>query len=122
MLSGNQSIELAHADTIDHLTAAKNAAALIKTVATRPGRRILNAADPDTPTAEDIVDAIATELSWDGRIEHVPGGSERGRHPWQVPMTLDPTAALDLGYEPVGNGIDLITEEIRWLLSRRSGR
>lgn len=49
-------------------------------------------------------------------------GSERGRHPWQTSMTLDSTAALELGYEPVGNGIDLITEEIRWLLSRRSDR
>jgi nucleoside-diphosphate-sugar epimerase len=82
----------------------------------------LNAADPDTPTAEDIVDAIATELSWNGRIEHVPGGSEQGRHPWQTSMTLDTTAALELGYEPVGNGIDLITEEIHWLLSRKADR
>jgi hypothetical protein len=122
MLSGNLSIEIAQADTIDHLTAAKNAAALIKTVAARPGRRILNAADPDTPTAEEIVGAIAAEISWDGRIERVVGESDRGRHPWQTPMTLDSTSALELGYQPVGNGIDLITEEVLWLLSGKSDR
>jgi nucleoside-diphosphate-sugar epimerase len=117
MRDGDASIELAGADTIDHLTAARNAAALIATVAARPGPRILNAADPDTPTAEQIVRAIAAELSWDGRIEHVPSGTDRGRHPWQTPMVLDTTAAIELGCRPVGNGIDLITEEVRWLLA-----
>ncbi|SDE11215.1 Nucleoside-diphosphate-sugar epimerase [Glycomyces harbinensis] len=116
MRSGERSIALAQADTIDHLTAARNAAALINTVADRPGSRILNAADPDTPTAEEIVRAIAAELSWDGRIERVPDGSEQGRHPWQTPMVLDTTAALELGYEPVGKGVELLAEEIRWLV------
>jgi nucleoside-diphosphate-sugar epimerase len=122
MRSGARSIDLAQAETVDHLTAARNTAALIQTVAARPGQRILNSADPDTPTAADIVRAIAAELSWDGRINHIPGSSERGRHPWQVPMTLDTTASLDLGYQPVGNGIDLIAEEIQWLLSRYPDR
>ncbi|RAN78115.1 nucleoside-diphosphate sugar epimerase [Bacillus sp. SRB_336] len=122
MLSGNPSIELARADTVDHLTAARNAAALIQTVAARPGRRILNAADPDTPTAEEIVRAIAVELSWDGRIERIVDGSDRGHHPWRTSMTLDPASALELGYQPIGNGIDLIGEEVQWLLSRKSDR
>lgn len=122
MLSGNQSIELAHAETIDHLTAAQNAAALIETVATRPGRRILNAADPDTLTAEEIVGAIAAEISWDGQIMRVNAGSDRGRHPWQTPMTLDLASALELGYQPIGTGVDLISEEVQWLLSKRSDR
>ncbi|MHA7304912.1 NAD-dependent epimerase/dehydratase family protein [Arthrobacter sp. TMN-49] len=122
MLSGNQSIELAQADTIDHLTAARNTAALIKTISTRPGRRILNTADPDTPTAAEIVRAIAEVLAWEGQITRVAGCQDRGSHPWMTPMTLDSSAALNLGYQPVGNGLDLITEEVQWLLSRKSDR
>ena len=122
MLRGDKTIQLSDAHTIDHLTAAANAAALIATVATRPGRRIVNVADPDTPTAEEIVGAIAAELSWSGRIDHVPSGSERGRHPWLTPMTLDMASACELGYQPVGNGIDLIAEEVQWVLSRKSDR
>ncbi|WP_237762661.1 hypothetical protein [Arthrobacter sp. ERGS1:01] len=120
MLNGNRSIRLAQADTTDHLTAARNTAALIKTVALLPGRRILNAADPDTPTAEKIVAAIAAELAWDGQIERVYGGLDRGSHPWMTEMILDSSAALELGYQPVGNGLDLIAEEVQWLLSRKS--
>lgn len=118
MAWGEPAIELADADTIDHLTAATNAAALIATVAAHPGRRILNAADPDTPTAEEIVAAIAHELAWEGTIERVAGGSERGRHPWQTAMTLDTTAALELGYQPIGSGISLLAQEVRWIRSR----
>ncbi|GAA1679857.1 hypothetical protein GCM10009830_28630 [Glycomyces endophyticus] len=117
MRAGADRIALARADTVDHLTAARNAAALIAAVAERPGRRILNAADPDTPSAHEIVRAIAAELSWPGTIEIVPDDDESGRHPWQTPMVLDTTAARELGYEPAGTGIDLIAEEVRWVRS-----
>ncbi len=122
MLRGDRTIELAGADTIDHLTAARNAAALIETVAARPGRRILNAADPDTPTAEEIVGAIAVELAWGGTIERVPTGTDRGRHPWQTRMTLDSTAARELGVQPAGSGLGLLAEEVQWVLSRTPAR
>ncbi|WP_307048061.1 NAD-dependent epimerase/dehydratase family protein [Arthrobacter oryzae] len=122
MLRGEHTIELADGDTIDHLTAAPNAAALIETVAGRPGHRILNAADPDTPTAREIVGAIAAELSWGGTIERVASGTDRGHHPWQTPMTLDSAAARELGYEPAGSGISLIAEEVRWVLSQVAAR
>ncbi|WP_113717224.1 NAD-dependent epimerase/dehydratase family protein [Arthrobacter dokdonensis] len=122
MLGGNQRIELAQADTIDHLTAASNAAALIKTVAQRPGRRILNAADPDTPTASEIVGVIAAQLAWVGQITRIEGDPDRGSHPWMTPMILDSTSAFELGYQPVGNGLDLISEEVQWLLSKKSDR
>lgn len=120
--SGVERIELAQASTIDHLSAAKNVAALIHTVAPLPGRRILNAADPDAPTAEDIVRIIAAELSWNGHIERAIDGAELFRHPWQTAMTLDTTAALKMAYRPVGNAVDLITDEVRWLLSTEMAR
>lgn len=122
MTSGSRIIKLSDADTMDHLTAAANAAALIRTVAGHPGSRILNAVDPDTATAAEIVGAIATELSWKGRIEHLAHGSEEGHHPWQTALTLDSTAALELGYRAVGNGLDLIAEEVQWILSQKPGQ
>lgn len=69
MLSGAQVIELANrGGTVDHLTAASNAAALIETVATSPGARILNIADPDPLTATEIVTAIGVAIGWEGHI------------------------------------------------------
>ncbi len=47
---------------VDHPTAAANIAALIELAARRPGRRILNAADPDAPSALDMSRAIAAHL------------------------------------------------------------
>lgn len=121
MQRGIPSIELAdRGASIEHLTAASNTAALIETVASSPGARILNSADPDVPNAAQIVQAIADRLSWPGRIELIdaPDDPERGHHPWRSahPVILDLTAAQQLGYTPVGNSIELLTEEVDWLL------
>jgi len=114
------SIELAdRGASIDHLTAAANTAALIEVVAGRPGARILNSADPDTPTAAEIVRAIGDRIGWDGRIDLVdaPEDPERGHHPWRSahPIVLDTTAATKLGYTPAGTGLELLHEEIDWV-------
>ena len=119
MLRGEPTIELAAPDTVDHLTAAANAAALIETLAAQPSARILNAADPDTPSALQIVQAIAAQLSWSGTVELVPNTSSRGHHPWRTPMTLDTTSARELGYNPVGNGLALLADEVEWVQTRR---
>jgi nucleoside-diphosphate-sugar epimerase len=52
---------------VDHPTAAANIAALIELAAARPGPRILNAADPDAPSALEISRVIARHLghTWD---------------------------------------------------------
>ena len=119
MLDGERTIGLAAPETADHLSAAANVAALIETVAALPGPRILNAADPDTPTATQIVEAIAAQLGWHGTVVPVPEGSDRGLHPWRTPMTLDTTAALNLGYRPVGNGLELLADEVAWVQAER---
>ena len=78
---------------VDHPTAAANIAALIELAARRPGRRILNAADPDAPSALDMSRAIAAHLghTWeeillgreDGQAgEGGEGRSRRVRPPW----------------------------------------
>lgn len=54
-LGNHPVLVLAHRGSgVDHPTAAVNVAALIDTVAATPGRRILNVADPDTPSALEI--------------------------------------------------------------------
>lgn len=123
MVRGDRMIELAtRGASIDHLTAAANTAALIATVAARPGQRILNSADPDTPTAEMIVRAIGTRLGWSGTLDLLDGAADprRGRHPWLTgfPIVLDTSASASLGYVPVGDGLDLLTEEIDWIATQ----
>ena len=115
MLRGEPVIELVDPGTVDHLTAAANAAALIETVAAHPGTRILNAADPDTPSAAEIVRAIAAQLGWSGAINPVRNGLNRGHHPWRTAMTLDTAAARNLGYRPAGNALDLLAQEVEWV-------
>lgn len=120
VLRGEPTIELTDPDTVDHLSAAANAAALIETLAAHPGPRILNAADPDTPSAIQIVQSIAAQLAWSGTIDLVPNTSNRGHHPWRTPMTLDTTAAQKLGYHPAGNGLDLLADEVEWVQAQSS--
>ena len=126
MLRGDSTISLAgRGESIDHLTAARNTAALIETVACAPGRRILNSADPDLLTARRIVEAIADYVDWRGAIELLEPGAPGGEHPWQArhPIVLDTTASVALGYEPEGSSRQLLADEVSWLagLLRRAG-
>jgi nucleoside-diphosphate-sugar epimerase len=118
MRAGAATIELAdRGASVDHLTAAENAAALIARVADVPGARILNAADPDALTAHEIVRVIADELDWRGRILPLEPGVDGGAHPWAAthPIVLDTRASLALGYVPVGPGADLLRAEVAWI-------
>jgi len=120
MLSGANVIPLARLGaSIDHLTASRNAAALIETVAGSPAARVLNSADPDAPSAGEIVQSIGDALDWHGRIELLEGDDLRGAHPWAAPnpIVLDTSASERLGYRPVGRGTDLIADEARWVAS-----
>jgi nucleoside-diphosphate-sugar epimerase len=105
---------------IDHPTAAVNIAALIETAAAKPGARILNSADPDAPNALEISRAIARHLghTWD---EVLVDDDSLGRHPWdkRPPVILDTSAALELGYEPVGDYATTVVDEVDWLVNER---
>ena len=106
---------------IDHPTAAANIAALVETVATHPGRRILNCADPDAPSALEISRTIARQLghTWE-EVLLDDGVDERlGRHPWDArhPIVLDTTAATELGYTPVGDYATTVRDELDWLVA-----
>lgn len=124
MRSGEPAIALAaRGASVDHLAAASNTAALIQTVAARPGSRILNSADPDAPTAAQIVRAIGARLGWSGTLELLEDDdpeSERGQHPWQSahPIVLDVEKSHALGYAPVGTALDLLVEEVDWVAAQ----
>ena len=128
---------------VDHPTAAANIAALIELAAHRPGRRILNAADPDAPSALDMSRTIAAHLghTWEeillGREDREDGGNggnggnggvppghaTLGRHPWDAPhpIVLDMTAAAALGYTPAGDYATTVAAEVDWLTAAARG-
>lgn len=113
---------------VDHPSAAVNIAALIETVATSPGRRILNSADPDAPSGLEIARVVARHLDheWEQVLLGEDADPSLGRHPWNLkyPVVLDTTAATDLGYVPVGDFATTVSAEIDWLvaLTRGQGR
>jgi nucleoside-diphosphate-sugar epimerase len=119
VLDRRPAVFLAHRGAgVDHPTASANIAALIETVASVPGRQILNSADPDAPSALEISRTVARLLGhdWD---EILVDGPEPGRHPWDAPhpIVLDMTAAEALGYVPVGDYATTVAEEVDWLVS-----
>lgn len=106
----------------DHPSAAANVAALIAVIAVKPGRRILNSADPDAPSALEISRTIARQLSysWDEVLLDAAADPGLGHNPWDAPhpVVLDMSAAGELGYRPVGSYAATVAEEVRWLVSR----
>ncbi len=117
-------IFLAHPGAVNQTTAAANLAALIQVVAAKPGRRILNAADPDAPSALEIARTIAGYLghTWDEVLLDEPAGTI-GRHPWEAPhpVVLETTAAASLGYTPVEDYAATVSGEVDWLVRAAAG-
>lgn len=109
---------------IDHPTAAANIAALIETVAANPGQRILNSADPDAPSGLEIARIIARQLEyeWDEVLLDGDDGV-LGQYPWNArnPVILDTSAALALGYQPVGTYAETVAPAIDWLVAAARG-
>jgi nucleoside-diphosphate-sugar epimerase len=105
---------------VDHTTAAANIAALIEVAAAKPGRRILNSADPDAPSAVEISRVIAGQLghAWDEVLLGDDAGEALGSHPWDAryPIVLDMTAAAELGYVPAGDYASTVADEVKWLV------
>ncbi|HEU4682679.1 MAG TPA: SDR family oxidoreductase, partial [Gemmatimonadales bacterium] len=120
VLDGRPAVFLANRGAgVDHTTAAVNIAALIETVAVFPGRRIMNIADPDAPSALLIARTIARQLdhAWKEVLLDNESG-DLGRTPWDspYPIVLDMTAAAELGYQPVGDYAATVAAEVDWLV------
>jgi nucleoside-diphosphate-sugar epimerase len=109
---------------VDHPSAAANIAALVHVVAERPGRRILNAADPDAPDGLTISRVIAGLVghAWREVLLDDDAPPGLGEHPWHrlPPIILDTGAATALGYQPVGDYATTVTEEVTWLTAGSS--
>jgi len=121
VLDRRPAVFLAHRGAgVDHPTAAANTAALIKVAAAKPGRRILNSADPDAPSGLEISRTIARYLDhvWDEVLLDDHADPALGQHPWDAthPIVLDMSAAGELGYEPVGDYATTVPDEIDWLV------
>lgn len=128
VLDRRPAVLLAGAGTgTDHTTAAVNTAALVQCIAEAPpGTRILNSADPDAPTGLDIARAVAAHFGHDWRevllADDAPAGL--GDHPWDARpgIVLDTSAAVALGYSPVGSFAQTIGPALDWIAAQPRGR
>lgn len=106
-------------------TAAATAAALIEAVAARPGRRILNSADPDALSAREIARTIARPLDHVVDEVRLDDGADRcpGRPPRDAPhpIVLDMTVAGLVGSIPVGDDTATGAEAVGWLVPAARG-
>lgn len=128
VLDSRPALLLARPWSVDHTTAAVNVAALVEVAAARPSARILNCADPDAPTALEIARTVAAHLGhhWEEVLldeEQTPYAPSLGRHPWDAahPLVLDTTAAVRLGYEPVGDYATTVGGTLDWLVASHAG-
>ncbi len=121
ILDRRTAVLLSHEGTsIDQPSGAANIAALVETVAALPGRRVLNAADPDAPAVVEMGRSISGQLGhdWDEVLLDDEAGAELGRTPWDrtTPFCLDLSAAYALGYQPVGDYATTVSEMLDWLM------
>jgi hypothetical protein len=121
-LDRRPAVFLAHRGAgVDHTTAAANIAALAEVVAAKPGARVLNIADPDAPSALEIARTIARllEHEWQEVLLDGDAVGNVGLHPWdrRPPTVLDTSAAVELGYSPVGDYAATVTDEVDWLVA-----
>jgi nucleoside-diphosphate-sugar epimerase len=110
---------------VDHTTATTNIAALVEVLATKPGARVLNIADPDAPTGLEIARTTARLLDYEWQEVLLDGDAvgNVGLYPWNArhPIVLEMSAALALGYSPVGDYADTVTDEVEWLVTAATG-
>jgi nucleoside-diphosphate-sugar epimerase len=127
VLDGRRAIVLAYrGESRFHPVSVHNLAELIWLAAERPGRRVLNAGDPEPPTVLEIGRAIAANLDheWAEVLIDEPVGNV-GETVWSTPhpVVLDMTEAeFELGYRPVTTYEQALPETVAWLVEATRGR
>jgi nucleoside-diphosphate-sugar epimerase len=127
VLDGRRAIVLAYRGASRfHPISVHNLAELIWLAAERPGRRVLNAGDPEPPTVVDIARAVAADLEhdWAEVLIDEPVGNV-GETVWSTPhpVVLDMTdAEFELGYRPVTTYEQALPETLAWLVEATRGR
>ena len=104
-----------------------NLAELIRLAAERPGRRLVNGADPGTPTVTEIGRYIAGAMGheWAEVLLAGPPRDGVGDNPWGVPrpFVLDMNEAeFEVGYRPVTTYAKAVGETCEWLVSATEGK
>jgi nucleoside-diphosphate-sugar epimerase len=87
----------------------------------KPGRRVLNAADPEAPSVAEIGALIAARLGHACEFVAVPDAGQPpgvGTTPWSVPhpLVVDLGAALRLGYAPIKTYAEAVGATCAWLV------
>jgi nucleoside-diphosphate-sugar epimerase len=127
VLDGRRAIVLAYrGESRFHPISVHNLAELIWLAAERPGRRVLNAGDPEPPTVVEIARAVAANLEhdWAEVLIDEPVGNV-GETVWSTPhpVVLDMTdAEFELGYRPVTTYEQALPETLAWLVEATRGR
>jgi len=127
VLDGRRAVVLAYrGESRFHPISVHNLAELIWLASERPGRRVLNAGDPNPPTVLEISRAIAAALSheWAEVLIGEPVG-EVGNTFWSVPhpVVLDMTEAeFELGYRPITTYEQAVPETVQWLVEATKER
>lgn len=118
---------LAHGGaSVFHPIAAVNLGELVRLAAHRPGSRVLNAGDPNPPTASEIGRAIGEvmgHLPEEILLDGPPIGTV-GDSPWTMPgsFVMDMgKAARELGYEPVTDYASSLADTVAWLTEVTAG-
>jgi nucleoside-diphosphate-sugar epimerase len=122
-LDGRSVIILAHrGESRFHPVSVENLAELLRLAVERPGRRVLNAGDPNPPTVLEIARAVAEamEHEWtEVLLRDGPAGGIVGASPWGVPRpwVLDTTEAeFEVGYRPVTTYAKAVRNTAEWLV------
>ncbi|MGW1983090.1 NAD-dependent epimerase/dehydratase family protein [Streptomyces collinus] len=128
-LDGRDERVLAHrGESRFHPSSALNIAELVRLAAARPGSRVLNAVDPEAPSAAGIgaaVDAVMGARTRTTLVDGPPPGGTVGASPWSVPHPLvcDMSAAeRELGYRPVVTYEESLPATVEWLTGVVRGR
>lgn len=105
ILDGRRRIPLAwRGESRFHTSATVNIAALIRAALETPGRRVLNAADPDAPSVAEIGRIVAEVYGVELDLVRLDGPPRNGvgATPWSVPLPLiaDMSRAEAIGYRP----------------------
>jgi nucleoside-diphosphate-sugar epimerase len=127
-LDGRRAVVLAHrGESRFQPVSVHNLAELVRLAAERPGRRVVNAGDPEAPTVSEIGRRVAAALSHEWSEVLVPGPPRNGvgESPWSVPrpFVLDMNEAeFEVGYRPVTTYARAVEETVEWLVSATNGR
>jgi nucleoside-diphosphate-sugar epimerase len=127
VLDGRRVVVLAHRGSSRfHTLSVRNLAELVWLAVEHPGRRVLNAGDPEPPTLLEIERAVARVLEheWDEVLIEAPLDG-LGETVWSTPhpVVLDMTEAeFEVGYRAVTTYERALPETVSWLVEATRDR